>query len=181
MRVVEQAIKRAIVECAGGLKINEVVNGVARNVTETTCDVERANAAPLLGTSLNAVGYELDSYVTIYPCEGSEVLAGVIDGDKSDCVLLRCSEVEKVNIKIGTQTVTIDKNGIICNGGEFGGVVKVEAMVEWMSKLYDDLQMLKTQLSTHPVAGNSAPLSLVFNPRTPNPQIGTFSNEKVKH
>jgi hypothetical protein len=87
---------------------------------------------------------------------------------------------DAVHIETGETTADMDKNGIVFNGGELKGLVKIEVMIDWMSKLYQDLQTLKNQLLTQPVAGQGAPLNLVFNPVTPQPELTDFENEKVK-
>ena len=54
-------------------------------------------------------------------------------------------------------------------------------MVSWMQKVHQDLNTLKMQLSSHPVAGSGAPLGLVFNTQTSYPNKSDFENTKVKH
>jgi hypothetical protein len=46
--------------------------------------------------------------------------------------------------------------------------------------VYNDLSALRTQLATTPVAGQGAPLGLVFNMTTPTPKVEDFANKKIK-
>jgi len=109
-------------------------------------------------------------FMDIKPKIETICLIGILEGKEALAFLIDAEDVELVKIKSGK---------IEFNGGSLNGMVKVEAMVDWMAKLHHDLQTLRTQLSAHPTAGNGLPLGLVFNPSTPNPQIGTFANEKI--
>jgi hypothetical protein len=181
MGALEQAIQSAIQSQADRRQIKQIISGTASNVGETTCDMEREDAPTIYGVRLNAIDDNLESFVTIYPQEGSFILAGIVENLKTEAVVLRCSEVEKVKLKIGTQNLLINKEGFVFNDGENGGLVKINDLVSWMSKVYSDLQTLKTQLFSYAVAGNGAPLGLTFNPTTPNPNVNTLENKKIKH
>ncbi|MPN24107.1 hypothetical protein SDC9_171501 [bioreactor metagenome] len=100
---------------------------------------------------------------------------------KTEAVVVRFSEVQKVLLKIGTNTAVMDNNGLVFNDGGISGLAKLPQLVEWMQKVYSDLQTLKTQLQTHPVAGNGSPLALVFNTQTVNPETSDFEDTKIKH
>ena len=111
-------------------------------------------------------------FMDIKPKPETVCLIGILEGKEALTFLINAEDVELVEVK---------SEKIEINGGNLGGMVKVEEMVNWMAKLYGDLQTLKTQLSTHITAGNGAPLGLIFNPSTPNPQVKTFANEKITH
>lgn len=180
MSQLEQAIEQAIKSQAERMQIKTVCWGVATEVTETTCTVERDEAPTLYGVLLNAIDDDLQSNVTVYPKEGSNVLVAIVENLKTEAVIVKCSEVEKVKIKIGEQTFIMDKEGFVFNDGKNKGLVKIVSMVDWMTKLYTDLQTLKTLLSAHPVAGNGSPLGLIFNPSIPAPNVPMFENKEIK-
>lgn len=180
MSQLEQAIEQAIQKQAEKMLIKTVCWGVVTEVTETTCTVERDEAPTLHDVLLNAIDDDLQSNVTVYPKEGSNVLVAIVENLKTEAVIVKCSEVEKVKIKIGEQTLIMDKEGFVFNDGKNKGLVKIVSMVDWMTKLYTDLQTLKALLSAHPVAGMGSPLGLTFNPITPAPQIAMFENKEVK-
>jgi len=181
MGALEDAIALAIKAQVARLNFEQVLTGTVKEVGETTCTVERTNAPTIYEVRLNAIDDDLQSYVTIYPVVGSSVIVGIIEGLKTEAVVLRCSEVAQVKMKIGEQTLVLDKDGVVFNGGENKGLVKVTEMVTWMQTVYTDLQTLKTQLATHPVAGNTAPLALVFVPGTTNPTVNNMQDSKIKH
>jgi hypothetical protein len=180
MGALEQAIEQAIKKQVGNLHIGQILTGVARKVTNTTCMVERDNAPELHGVRLNAIDDSLQSFITVVPVDGSNVIVGIIENMKTEAVVLRCSEVEKVILKIGNQALSVNKDGFVFNKGE-NALLKLNEVVTWMGKVYDDLQTLKTQLSTHPTTGEGAPLGLTFNVTTPQPKAATFEDKNIKH
>jgi hypothetical protein len=181
MGALEQAIQSAIQLQADRRQIRQIISGTATNVGETACDVLREDAPTVYDVRLNAVDDNLESFVTVYPAAGSNVIIGIIENLKTEAVVLRCSEVEKVKLKTGNQTLLIDKDGFIFNDGKNSGLMNIDSVVGWMQKVYSDLQTLKAQLSTHPVAGNGSPMALIFNPATPNPVKSSFEDAKIKH
>ncbi len=97
------------------------------------------------------------------PAIGSYVLCGRIEMDE-DWMMIQASEYSK----------------IVINGGDLGGLVKIEPLIDWMGKVYADMQTLKTQLNTWPVVGNSAPLALDWNVTATQPIRSNFENELIK-
>ncbi|WP_418894706.1 hypothetical protein [Limibacterium fermenti] len=181
MGQVEQAIKEAISAVSENSQIKGIISGIAVNVRNTLCDVERENAPTIYDVRLNAIDDDLQSFLTVVPEEKSNVLVAVIENLKTEAVVVRCSEVQKVLLKIGANTVVLDNNGLVFNDGEISGLAKLPKLIEWMQKVYADLQTLKTQLQTHPVAGNGSPLAMSFNPQTVNPEKSEFEDTKIKH
>lgn len=180
MGELEQAIELAVKKVAGKMQVKQILSGTAVDVGDLTCTVEREGSPALFDVRLNAIDDDLESYLTIYPAEGSAVLVAIIENMKTEAVVIRCSEVAQVKMKIGDQTLVADKDGFVFNDGT-NGMVKLAEMVSWMQKVNTDLKTLKTLLSTSPVAGNGAPLAIVFNPTTPVPEKGTFEDTKIKH
>ncbi len=140
MDALTQAVSTAIRKGAEKTQIRQTIVGVAKNIRETLCDVERENAPALLDCRLNAIDDDLQSFVTVFPKEGSNVIAGIIENLGTEAVVLRCSEVEKVKIKIDEQTVLIDKDGIVFNDGTLDGLVKLGAILEKINRLEDKLK-----------------------------------------
>ena len=180
MTQLEQAIANAMQAQAEKVQVKTVCWGVVSEVTETTCTVSREEAPTLYDVLLNAIDDDLQSYVTIYPKEGSNVLVAIVENLKTEAVIIKCSEVEKVKIKIGEQTLIMDKDGFVFNDGKNLGLVKIVNMVDWMTKLYTDLQTLKGLLLNHPVVGNGSPLGLTFTPSIPSPTVPMFENKDIQ-
>lgn len=181
MGQVEQAMKEAMRVITENYQIKGVLSGTAINVRDTLCDVEREGAPTIYDVRLNAVDDDLQSFVTVVPKEKSNVLVAVIENLKTEAVVVRCSEVQKVLIKVGANTAVMNDDGLVFNDGKISGLAKLPKLVEWMGKVYNDLQTLKTQLQTHPVAGKGAPLAMTFNVSVPNPVQSDFEDTKIKH
>lgn len=147
MGALEQAIEEAIKASGAKFQVKQILVGVAKEVGETTCTVEREDAPTLYGVRLNAIDDDLQSYVTIYPVDGSSVIVAIIEGLKTEAVLIRCSEVAQVKLKIGKQTLIIDKDGAVFNGGD-NGLAKVDVLTEKINALENDINQLKTAFVT---------------------------------
>ncbi len=180
MGALEQAIEKAVAAICEKKQIVQVLTGTAIKVGATTCSVERDGAPTLEDVRLDAIDDELTSRFTVYPAENSSVLVGIIEGVKTEAVILKCSEVAKVSFKAGTQTLVMNKDGFVFNAGT-DGMVKLTELVSWMDKVSTDLNTLTSLLSTSPVAGNGAVLGIVFNPTTPTPVKAAFEDSKIKH
>ena len=111
MGALDQAIEQAILRHAGKLQVKQVLSGVAMKVGESTCTVERQDAPTLYDVRLNSIDDDLESYFTVYPAEGSQVLVAIIENLKTEAVVIRCSEVQKVKVKIGTTILELDADG----------------------------------------------------------------------
>ena len=122
MGALEQVIEQAILKLAGKMQIKQVLSGVAKDVGESACTVERQDAPDLYDVRLNAVDDNLESCFTVYPAEGSEVLVAIIENMKTEAVVIRCSEVQKVKAKIGASELEMDADGF--RFGRSGEVLK---------------------------------------------------------
>ena len=145
--------------------------------TSLTCTLDD-DGSEYYCVRLSLVDDSVQSIVDI-PKANSYVLAARIE-DSEDLIVIYCSEIEKRIITIGDKKLVIDNNGFAFNDAAHG-MVKIDKMVEWMQKVYTDLQMLKSLLSTSPVSGNGAVLAITFSPQTENPDISTFEDTTVKH
>ena len=134
-------------------KIGVVDDGT--EVGETTCTVVRDDAPELTDVRLNAIDDDLQSHFTVYPKENSSVVVGILEGIKTEAIVLKCSEVERVSFKTGNSTFVFDSSGLKLNGTEIVG---------WINKVYSDMQTLKALLQNSPIAGNGAPAAIVFSP-----------------
>lgn len=111
MGELEQAIEQAIRKQSGRLQVKQVLSGVATDVGESTCTVERQGLPSLFDVRLNAIDDDLQSFFTVYPAEGSTVLVAIIENMKTEAVVIRCSEVRRVKAKIGDTELELDADG----------------------------------------------------------------------
>lgn len=168
------------------------------------CDCEPENEeAPLLGVSLQAVqGGSVG--VVVYPRVGSFVIVGYLSGGVTG-VVLQSFDVEAVEITISDSTtrVQLDEQGarvqvgdetsmeltgegVVINGGSFGGLVKVEDLTKRLNLVEQDINNLKTAIkgwTPVPQDGGSALKAGVMTWAGKNLQLtkrGDYENEKVK-
>jgi hypothetical protein len=177
----ESAFERAVKQIVGKMVKPDVLVGVAVNVTDKTCDIIRENAPELKQVRLNAIDDDLQTYITTVPAENSSVIVAIIEGERTEAIILKCSEVAKIIGKIGGSEFEMTGSSIVANSGQNGGVPNITPLIDWMGMVHNDLITLQSLLSSHLVAGNGAALAMVFNPTTPAPSQNQLEDTKVKH
>lgn len=98
-------------------QIKGVITGVARNVTDKNCDVEREGESTLQDVRLQATEESLTSKIIIKPKEGSVVICAIIENLRSEACVIMCSEIDEVLIKIETVEFRINAAGITMKKG----------------------------------------------------------------
>ena len=131
----EQAFGAAASKQASRHQVKQILTGVAIEVGETSCTVERDNAPTLFDVRLNAIDDDLNSCVTVYPTEGSEVLVAIIENMKTEAVVIKCSEVQRVKTRIGEMLIDLDKNGLRVGK-------ETDAMRDVLTDLIAEIQMV---------------------------------------
>lgn len=101
MPEVEELFSRVIKRQIQAARFIQIVSGIATDITETTCTVKREGSPDLTGVRLDAIDDEIENQVTIYPKDNSHVVVGIMDGLKTEAVVLKCSEVENMRVKCG--------------------------------------------------------------------------------
>lgn len=171
MGALEQAIEKAIEAHVDRLRLAQIITGTATKVSETICTVTREDAPDLTDVRLNAIDDDLQSFFTIYPKENSSVVVGILEGIKTEAVVLRCSEVERVSLKIGDITLIIKSDGVVFNGGS-NGLVKINELINWMTSVKTDLTTISTAMQ-----GLGVPIVVT----TATPTKTNFEDVKIKH
>lgn len=163
------------------LCIVDAVDRSARTVDCTPLD----DSAPLLGCNLQACQGSKHGLI-VYPKVGSYVLVGLLEGLSAGLVLLT-DEVDEVEIKIGERSLQMTSEGIVCNGGQLGGLIKIEGLTSRLNAIEDDINRLKQTLSTWtpiPSDGGAA-LKAAAASWSARPlaktKRGDYENELIKH
>lgn len=177
----------------------DAVDKDARTVDCTPLD----EGAPLLGVNLQA-NQESKVGVVSFPRIGSFVVVGFV-ADGSAGVVLLTDDVESVEVVISDDTarVTMDedgvrvevgdettaeltKDGIVFNGGDLGGLVKVEELTKQINAIEKDINTLKNVFTgwvTVPQDGGAAlkTAATTWAGQTLTlTKRGDYENEKVK-
>lgn len=104
MNELEKIIQEYTEKTARRVQNEVIVVGEAKNVTDDTCEVHRNGYPPKLGVTLRSIERLTDTHYTMVPKEGSMVIAAEIEKNTTECVLISCSEIEKIIVKAGEQT-----------------------------------------------------------------------------
>lgn len=149
MAEVEELFSRVMKRQIQASRFIQVVSGIATDITETTCTVKREGSPDLTGVRLDAIDDTIENQFTIFPKNNSHVVVGIMDGLKTEAVVLRCSEVEIVRIKCGGVSLidTLSKfvteiNSAIINTPAGAGtvapatVLKLKAVEEDFKKIF---------------------------------------------
>lgn len=110
------------------------------------------------GIVLNAVSSNNNGMI-LYPADGSNVLVAEIDGP-GKWGLIKCSNLVKLNVKIGDTTFTITDGKIQMNGGSNGGLTITPKLVAALNR--------NNALLTHLIA-------IISGPPIPEPGLGAPS------
>ena len=173
----EEEIRRALATSFKEKSVTVLAKVTAVNTAARTCDIDD-DGVEMFGIRLQSIT-DGTTGITIWPKVGCQVLCLRIE-EADGYTVVQTAEVDKLEIQVQDKSLTADGNGFVFNGGTVGSV-KADKMIEWMTKVYADLQTLISLLSLSPVAGNGAALGIVFNPQTPQPQLSAMTDDLLKH
>lgn len=173
----EEEIRNLLNQSMKGKPVTVLAEVKSVYTGKRTCDIDD-DGVIMYGIRLQPITQGTTG-MTIYPKVGAQVICSRIEGS-DEYMVIHASEIDKVEIKISDKSIIMNQDGIVVNEGTIGSV-KADSMVQWMMKVYNDLQTLITLLSTSPVAGNGAPLGVTFTPTTPSPQVSDFADDTFKH
>lgn len=156
--------------------------------------------APLLGVNLQA-NQEADYGICVFPEKGSFVVVGFV-ADGAAGVVLLTEKIESAEIVIGDTSAVMDADGvridtakmsahinqedIIFNGGDLGGLVKVEDLTKRLNLIENDINNLKTVFTGWvpvPQDGGGAlkgAISSWAGSQLVTTQRGDYENTKIK-
>lgn len=124
-----------------------------------------------------------NSGLFIIPKLHSFVAIAQMDGGQ-DYQLLQASELDKVWLKIGDTTCEASAAGIIINGGNNYGLVKVDSLVQRLNNIEQILTEIKTgyETHTHPApGGTTSPPVTPYTYSVTQSTRNDLENPKIKH
>jgi len=101
MPEIDELFNRVIKQRINAGQFFQVISGIAIDINDTTCTVKREGSPDLTGVRLDAIDDTIENQFTVFPKDNSHVVVGIMDGLKTEAVVLRCSEVEHIKIKCG--------------------------------------------------------------------------------
>ncbi len=147
-----------------------ITQGIVKSVSGKLCEVEIGNIVipdvRLRASELNDGGEML-----VTPKEGSAVIVGSLSGDLSQLVVLQVDHIDS----------------IVINGGELGGLINIEQLTEKLNAIEDDINSLKTAMSSWeavPQDGGAAlkiAISTWAGQQLTRSEKSDYEDEKIKH
>lgn len=179
-------IRRAVRQLAG--VTYETFPATVTAVEKESVDVKPLDSeAEISGVRLKAALDGNDSGIVIVPKQGSTVLVTKIGGSDEECFVSMVAEAQEIRVKIGEVGFFLDADGMVFNGGKFGGLVKVEELKSELKKITDYLAAIKQVFGTSwvPVPSDGgAALKAAMNAAIGSrqlPDFGRIEDKKVQH
>lgn len=155
------------------------------SVQGNTCTID-VDGLAVNDVRLNPTTTNGDNKILLTPAVDSYVLVGSLTGDLTNLCVLTADALASVEIVIDEISVFADKKGIVLNGGELGGLVLLEANVDKINALENQVNQLKNILKAwipSPNDGGGA-LKMAVSTWASQPMTKTtrsdLENEKVK-
>jgi hypothetical protein len=134
---------------------------------------------PLLALNAGA------AMLKVLPKEGSTALILYANGRVEKPIFVGFTEVDEINVSVGESTVKITDGLIEFNGGENKGMVLVESITDRLNKIEDDINSLKTAMTSWtpvPQDGGAALKGATASwasQRLVNTQVSDIENDKI--
>ena len=138
-------------------KASSLIEGVIDSVDEVrfTCDIAVNSSNPdgsTTKTIYNDVPIKVlkgsQASLIEIPAVGSDCLICFRDNNIQRIQLVSCDKCSKVLVKFNTQTLQIDTNGFVFNGGDLKGLVKLSDLITKLNNLENDINNLKTAFTS---------------------------------
>lgn len=85
--------------------------GIVKEVKGLSCVVEREGLPELLDVRLQAINKDFVSFFLIVPKVGSEVLCLEVENQPAETVIIKYTEIERIEVKVGGAEWTISNSG----------------------------------------------------------------------
>lgn len=127
-----------------------VTVGKVSNIDEDKriCDIAIDDDLTLNNCRLNAIIDSYNNRLLIVPKENSMVAFIAIGGKLTEPLVIAYSEIEKVLLTIGESDILIEDGKIEMNGGDLGGLIKIEELKRNLDQLKNYVEALNTAVST---------------------------------
>lgn len=134
-----------------------VVQGIALNVKDSSCDVKlTANDLILPDVLFSATDKEEGGFI-LKPKENTSVLVGMIGNDENSLYLVSMDEIESVKIKIDDELLTMDSTGIKAEL-KMGKITVKNQTVDAKQILLDLITMVRNLTVSTPNGPSGTPL-----------------------
>jgi hypothetical protein len=168
-----------------------LIKGIVESVdkgTDTMVLNPINGSAQYVGVKLQSIDNTEGSRADIvrYPAIGSLAVIGLLQNDYTDTFMITASKYDSVNIKI--DSVTLDADSLVINGGRNKGMVNLTPLVAKINKLETTLNQLIASFKTHLHTGVTTGAGVSGPTATPSPALiapvtknADLEDTKVKH
>lgn len=169
---------------------------ISVNETENSCNVERSEGVIYYNVRLNSIINEDEKGIVFVPKKGSKVLVERLGGSNELYVSLY-SSLTKIKSNIGEFSLSITEDGIdleskkiTINGGDNGGLIKIEELTDKINALVDKFNNHTHMLSIGSVnvtgspsaQTNPAPISVpAIMSKATKLSKSDYENKDIKH
>jgi len=108
---VEDVFMSLLRKAQGFHGVRTVGIGTATEIQDMHCTIIRDGAPDLYEVRLHAVDDTLNSFVRVYPKDGSYVIYALIDNSATDAVVIAVSEIDRTITRIGDTVHEITADG----------------------------------------------------------------------
>ena len=127
-----------------------VTVGKVSNIDESKriCDISIDEDITLSNCRLNAIIDSYENHLLIVPKDNSMVAFITVGGKQTEPLIIAYSEIEKVLLTIGESDILIEDGKIEMNGGNLGGLIKLQQLESNLDKLKKYVEDLATMASS---------------------------------
>lgn len=127
-----------------------VTVGKVSNIDESKriCDISIDEDITLSNCRLNAIIDSYENHLLIVPKDNSMVAFIAVGGKLTEPLIIAYSEIEKVLLTIGESDILIEDGKIEMNGGNLGGLIKLQQLESNLDKLKKYVEDLATMASS---------------------------------
>lgn len=161
----------------------QVSTGTAININpqDRTCDILLSDDVTLFNCRLNSIISSYDNHILIIPKENSIVGFIQIEGNSTDIQIISYSDIEQVDIIIGSSTINIKDSSIILNNGQLGGLINIEQLTNKLNTLISTFNSHTHSVTT--TGSASAQSGLAAAPSSPMSSLNKadYEDTTIKH
>lgn len=180
-------IAAKVKELSGGNSKPSIFTAQVKQVDGATCSINIGGLV-VSDVRLRAVDNSNLDQILITPKIDSYVLvADLSNGNYRNLVVIAHSEVAKAQIAINNTNVEVSADGVVVNGGNFGGMCKTQELKTQLDKLTARLDGVMSALQNSPTlaqdggATYKAAIVGALNLLTDKESFANIENDKVKH
>lgn len=145
--------RKALKQFVQSMQRPPMLTGKVVAVDADTCGVDPGDGGPTIYMVRlkPAIGTQEVGTIT-WPKVGSTCVIAELDGDANKYILVNCEQVDRVLVKLqGGATVEVKNDGTLeLNGSQYGGLVKVQDLLQELAKVNTFLNELRQALTSSP-------------------------------